>query len=598
MAQWNDKVLIPVPLENMAFFKPADANWSIQGDAMGLPGTQYHLVTKPGTGMLVNQPSPGKNSNLISAEEYGDLDLQFDFLMPKGSNSGIYLMGRYEVQLNDAWGIRNPAFSDCGGIYQRWDPSKSAGNEGFEGVPPLVNASRAPGLWQTMKISFEAPRFSSEGKKIANARMISVWLNGVRIHSNVELTGPTRGPLSVREAAKGPVLIQGDHGPVAFRNLKYGPAGNPLIELKDMQFQVYQGAFRTVEDFQKKPPVRSGKAVQFDRADAETSDDFLLAYNGKMRVQTPGTYTFSLELSGKGILKIDGKLLLDTTKGGFWWQKRDVNLELSVGEHPFELLYMKSNPEGRPSLGVTYWGPGIRLQRLHSDGSLNAYLPGGQQSLPLEPEPFVQRSFFNHKGIRKPYGLTVCDPSGIHYSLNVTTGRVLRAWRGNVCGEVNSMWVDRGSEQTLIPRNPVVELPEMALFGFGSESNVYPDTLKEEDGFRYLGYKEKPGEKPEFEYKTQEGIATLKLIPSENRLVTKIRINSAAESTRSIWHGLAQGESVEKLSDGSYRIDGIYYLIPDPGISPLIKEETKGKMKRLLVPVSGKNKEINYSIVW
>ncbi|HOY96010.1 MAG TPA: hypothetical protein PK509_09750, partial [Catalimonadaceae bacterium] len=307
---------------------------------------------------------------------------------------------------------------------------------------------------------------------------------------------------------------------------------------------------------------------------------------------------FSLELSGKGMLKIDGKLLLDTTKGGFWWQKRDVNIDLSTGDHRFDLLYMKSNPEGRPSLGFTYWGPGIRLQRLHSDGSLNAHLPGGQQSLPLESEAFIQRSFFRHKGKKKPYGLTVCDPSGIQYSMNVTTGRVLRAWRGNVCGEVHSMWVDRGSEQMLSPTNAVVELPEMALFGFGAESSSYPDSLKEEDGFRYLGYKERPGEKPVFEYQTPNGVVSLQFIPLDNRLTSKIRFSNLAETSSPMWYGMAEGELVEKLSDGSYRIDGMYYLIPDKTIIPFIKEESKGKIKRLLVPVSSKNKEVNYSIVW
>jgi hypothetical protein len=138
----------------------------------------------------------------------------------------------------------------------------------------------------------------------------------------------------------------------------------------------------------------------------------------------------------------------------------------------------------------------------------------------------------------------------------------------------------------------------MALFGFGSESNSYPDTLKDEDGFRYLGYKEKPGEKPVFEYQTPNGVAGIRFIPTENRLVTKIGFSPTAESSRLVWHGLAQGELVEKLSDGSYRIDGVYYLIPDPAISTIIKEETKGKLKRLLVPVSGKTREINYSIVW
>ena len=85
-----------------------------------------------------------------------------------------------------------------------------------------MNASRAPGLWQHLEISFRAPRFEGK-KKVANACFLRVVLNGVTVQENVEVTGPTRAALFTDERATGPLMIQGDHGPIAFRNVRIRP---------------------------------------------------------------------------------------------------------------------------------------------------------------------------------------------------------------------------------------------------------------------------------------------------------------------------------------------------------------------------------------
>jgi hypothetical protein len=177
------------------------------------------LTFEPGTGIVVNSPShntPGKD--LFTSQEYGDFDLEVDILMAKASNSGIYLQGRYEIQLLDSWGFLTPHAGDMGGIYERWDEKRPEGQKGYEGYPPRQNACKAPGLWQHFTISFQAPRFV-DGKKSENARILKVELNGVLIQDNVELSGPTRGGGDI-EYATGPLRIQGDHGPMAFKNLK------------------------------------------------------------------------------------------------------------------------------------------------------------------------------------------------------------------------------------------------------------------------------------------------------------------------------------------------------------------------------------------
>ena len=88
---------------------------------------------------------------------------------------------------------------------------------------PRVNAALAPGKWQKFVIDFRAPKFDASGKKTANARFVRVTLNGKVIHENVEMGKPTPGGVSGKESATGPIMFQGNHGPVAFRSIKVTP---------------------------------------------------------------------------------------------------------------------------------------------------------------------------------------------------------------------------------------------------------------------------------------------------------------------------------------------------------------------------------------
>lgn len=210
----------PLPLQDLSSFHDPGPSWSISGNAGAKLDQPHILQTAAGQGVLLNMPDkkhPG--ADLFTNDQYGDVDIELDYMMAPESNSGIYLQGRYEIQLLDSWGVTTPKANDNGGIYERWDDSRGKGNEGYDGHAPRYNVSRAPGVWQHMKISFQAPRFDANGKKIANARMLLIELNGVTIQEDVELMGPTRGAIG-DEKATGPLRLQGDHGAVAFRNIK------------------------------------------------------------------------------------------------------------------------------------------------------------------------------------------------------------------------------------------------------------------------------------------------------------------------------------------------------------------------------------------
>jgi hypothetical protein len=202
-------------------WKKPSGEWFLAGD-VGLDAKNPKRQScQPGTGILVNGPA-GRTTNLISKQKFGDIETHIEFLIPKGSNSGVKFVGLYEIQIFDSWGVKNPTASDCGGIYPRAE-LKPKYHHIDKGVPPRVNASRPPGEWQTLDVIFQAPRFDADGKKTSNARFVKVVLNGQIIHENVEAKTPTGNAWHDKEIPTGPLLLQADHGPVAFRSVRVRP---------------------------------------------------------------------------------------------------------------------------------------------------------------------------------------------------------------------------------------------------------------------------------------------------------------------------------------------------------------------------------------
>jgi 3-keto-disaccharide hydrolase len=153
--------------------------------------------------------SPRRGANLVSTASFGDCIVQLEFMVSKHSNSGVKLMRIYEIQILDSYGKSQVGKQDCGAVYDE--------------NAPLINATRKPGQWQTLWIDFRAPRFDASGKKIANARFVKVVLNGRVVQKNVEIAHGTNVSRYAPEHPTGPIYLQGDHGPVAFRNFRITP---------------------------------------------------------------------------------------------------------------------------------------------------------------------------------------------------------------------------------------------------------------------------------------------------------------------------------------------------------------------------------------
>jgi hypothetical protein len=189
------------------------------------------LTAIPGVGVVaaLAKFDYGDDNNLLSSQEFGDAEVYLEFLLGGGSNSGVKLQQRYEIQLFDSYGKKELSGTDCGGIYPHW--KFRSGGEGLnyvdEGVAPSVNAAKPAGEWQTLHVKFRAPRFDDQGRKTANARFVSVKLNKQEIHRDLEVDSPTGNISSpLPEVPQAALFLQLDHGPVAFRNVRVKPLRN------------------------------------------------------------------------------------------------------------------------------------------------------------------------------------------------------------------------------------------------------------------------------------------------------------------------------------------------------------------------------------
>jgi hypothetical protein len=209
-----DKPFNGKDLAGWKFVGPAEkSNWRA-GVARVSPDNPKLLVVDAGEGDLVNALPTGKHGesvDLYSDYTHGDAVIDLEVMVPEGSNSGVYVHGEYEIQVLDSFGKdAKPGLGDMGAVYGA--------------KPPTNPRYRKPGEWSTMHIEFRAPRFDAAGKKTANARLVKITLNGRAIHEDVELPGPTPGGVTGKEHARGPIMFQGNHGPVALRKIRITPS--------------------------------------------------------------------------------------------------------------------------------------------------------------------------------------------------------------------------------------------------------------------------------------------------------------------------------------------------------------------------------------
>ena len=615
------------PLQDLSDFKPQAGNWLIVGDVNMNPDVDIHekhevvppvatkknkkspvplVEPKPfpvtysaGTGILLNMNDDVKKTNLQTVFEHSDIELELEVMLPKGSNSGVYLQGRYEVQLLDSWGVKNPSFTDIGGIFRNWESEKG---KIYMGKAPLSNPAKAPGLWQKLKISFRAPRYNTAGEKTENARFIYVDLNGVRIHNNLEVPLYTGGAIENNEKPIGPLMIQGDHGPVAFRNVKYTLLKEIAVSTSNITYQTWYGNFKLISDFTGLKPSASGSLETITCEILENENAYGSSYKGTITVSEDASYKFIMAYTGGVRLVVNNQQLINRQTTDGWSRNEEASLSLKAGSYPFEIYNYKDASWLPPALGLF-------VQTGSTPKALHAY-----NSIPLDDQPVspilinpgseirMLRAFLDFKGEYKQrltHIIGVGDPSGTHYVYDLKAGNLVCVWHGDFV-DATPMWHDRGdgsfrplgATQYLFTNQPLAFL--------SSETAPFPVITRDAEiktgEYRGKGYEiETATGRPIFKYAYQGIDVEDKIYPDDqNRIIThEVNIKNRGTKT-GLYYKLADGKSIQQMPNGSYVIDDkSYYVRIAKGVTPKIRE-VDGK-KELYVSVQD---SFAYSIIW
>jgi hypothetical protein len=583
-------------LNTLTSFRTPSANWQMVGEVLGTPSDKT-LTSKVGTGILLCTPKNGlykEADNLISHLEHGDVDLSFDVMIPKGANSGVYLQGRYEIQVFDSWGVTHPTYTDAGSIYQRWDETRGKNTEGYEGHAPRLNAVKAPGLWNHVEISFIAPRFDAAGKKTANARFAKVTWNGLVIHQNVELFGPTRAAVFSDEKPLGPIMFQGDHGVVAFKNIAITKLGNSTISLSaPVKYQIYENALISekygavqekpkVKDLTTIKPVLTGETNLIDATVSRRGIQYYV-FTGKFKVAKTDMYDIKGNWHGYANVWIDDELVFsdeNTPWYGLGFNEESFGKkQLTQGEHSFKIGYTHREWEKQMRAVAFYLKNANNTegwQALHEKSSEIEFSKTVLNVIEPTTQPIFQRSFVDFNGKKRTHAINVGFPQGLHYSYDTKQGGLLHVWRGRFLN-TTEMWHERGEEQTAEPLGVSVQLTGRFSLINKDKLDSIPESELRYEGINLMNIE---GQKtPQFSYRYQSTTIKDWTQPSANKqgLQRTITLSTPLPNMNVLVSTTTKG--IQKTAEGLFAVNGAEYFIKLPsGLSAVITEKNGQQM--------------------
>ncbi|KAA6439199.1 DUF1080 domain-containing protein [Dyadobacter flavalbus] len=546
----------PLPLKDLSSFQNAGSNWTVQGDVSIHPSGTAKLKTTSGDGVLIGNPGNAITTTLKA----NDLRLFMEFMVSAGAEGAVILPGGQRVRISDS----------------SKQKESSAQTSGFTGQFPTQNAAKAPGLWQTLELAYDAavPQLAN------SARLNSLALNGVTVLETVYLPNSK----TVTEAQ--PLSFEVTKGTIAFRNLGYQLlASRKPLTLNNLNYKVYSDKWDSKEysklDHEGKSPALTQEVTNGMR-------EFHLVYEGDMDVTEAGTYIFTSIYSGPVMtLDIDGKNVM-TGGESTSQESHSGTAELSQGNHKFKIYYSRF-PWRQPALALRVEKAGVRPYDLHALSSLPEPEPKPYISVTPDMRPEMVRSFIklDEEKYKRTHCISVGSPEGWNYTVDLNRGALIQAWRGQFAN-VTEMWYERGEPQLLFPAGLNVRVSgKSSLAVLENASAAWPDS----SDINFLGYKIDHQGLPGFRYGIGSATVNDQLTPAGNSLSRTFRVDGTPKGT--LYSLLASGNRIVEVEKGLYQVDDRYYVQVDKKAKVIVRPAGEGK--ELILPVSGTT---TYSMFW
>ena len=556
MGQSAGENFTALSLDGAGSFQSFPSNWTLNGEVSMNPVKASSVTVKTGTGVLLGKPG----ASLATSQLFKDLRLKLEFMTSPGASGALVLPGGKRLVLADSWHQSGTSEKTCGYI----------------GQFPIQNAGKAPGLWQTLELAYDA---AADGKT-AFARIATVRLNDIVIQENVYLP-------QQKAAVAVPLSFEVSAGAIAFRSIGYQQLSDskPVV-LSKLSYQLYTDAWDS------KSLVKLDHQKETTRLTQEVGGgmrEFHLIYEGDINVSEAGKYFFTTWYTGPACaLDIDGKNVV-ASEGSSSEEGHRGAVELSKGTHRFKLRYSKY-PWRRPALGLRVEKSGIRAYDLHALSSLPE--PDPEPFIRVEPDsrPEMIRSFILLEGeqTKRTRCLSVGSPVGRHYTMDLNTGALLQVWKGEFA-DVTDMWHERGEPQLLAATGSKVLVSPKSSLAFLTDINAgWPDS----SGVSFQGYHLDQQGFPVVKYKLAATEISDHLVAGGDGMERRVQLINPQAGTK-LYILMAVGDKVVRLDKGLYQVDNRYYLKLDKRAE--VVERVKDGKQELVLPVTDSG---SYSLFW
>ena len=576
-------------LDNLDAFQTAQAgDWKIANGIYMSRRESEKIQPGDGKGILYSNTVPGKSTHITTKLTHADMDIELDFMISKGAQPAIWLQSKYKISLKDSWRLEALMAADCGGI-------AVSSNQDSAGVPS-INASKAPGLWQHLYVSFKAARFDAAGNKTADAIFEKVILNGKLIQEHLTMPSLSKGSFVPDEKGNAPLAFSNEGGAVAFKNIRYKAYEAKLVTLSNMRFEVYKGLYKNYDTLKNFTPYKKGTTDSLTWRVGEKRAELVIA--GDMNIITEGNYLFKIRGGGAAALVVDAKEVVNNQGTREYTAATFGAVHLTPGVHPFSLFHANYDE----CLVLEYEGPGIPFTTLTTPASERKVKAAEPMIFPVGASPVMQRGFLMHHNKVDPYVVTTGFPGGLNYAYDLTTYNLLSAWRGKYV-DVSNMWHDRGESQLQIPLGAAVEFDGWpSLFNTDSDPGNWPDsTIVDDNMYANRGYRIDSVGVPVFFYEYRGGKIEDKITSEKDGLIRRITYSKTTGNGQPGFL-LASGSMIEKLPDGTYAIDDKEFYVefpPNANEKNVIITKFKNGRYGLIWKVGEEAMQtMQYSLIW
>jgi hypothetical protein len=555
MGQSSKGNYTPLPLKDLTAFENKAQNWSVKSAITINPIAAGKPKSIPGEGILIGNPG----DKIISKMKAGDLRLSIEFMVSPGAEGYVILPGNQRVRIGD-----NGSGQETSSL-----------TSGYIGQFPTQNAGKAPGLWQTLELAYDAavPLLPN------SARLNKLALNGVTVLETVYL--PVANPVTAE-----PISFEVKKGTIAFRNIGYQLlASRKPVTLENLTYKVFSDKWdsKTYEKLS-----HEGKGAALTQEVTNGMREFHLFYEGEIDATEAGDYIFTTIYQGNVFsLDVDGKNVITAGESSSQ-ENHSGTVALSQGKHKFKLHYSRF-PWRQPALGLRVEKAGIRPYDLHALSSLPEPEPKPYISVTPEMQPEMVRSFVQLDGetSKRTHCISVGNPQGWNYTVDLSRGALLQAWRGQFAN-VTEMWYERGEPQLLFPAGLTVPVSgKSSLAVLENATSAWRDS----SDINFLGYKLDTQGVPTFRYAIGSATVSDKLASGSNGITRTFQVEGTP--TGNVYAMLGSGKDIVLVEKGLYQIDNRYYIQLDKKSKVILRPSGDGK--ELILPVSGTT---SYTMFW